>query len=160
MLETASTLRGITVLALCAAVLAPAASSATTGRTPTRAATYLSPTTMSESCRSDAQARAACGVVTSFFRAVNAGRFEAACMLFGERLQSENYGLGCPAFLRAGAPEAVPWGIIRAASVHGRVNVLVTLGQSELDHFRMRRYLAFVGAEGGRLRILDTKLVS
>jgi hypothetical protein len=68
--------------------------------------------------------------------------------------------MSCEQFVEAGAPEPLPWGILDArATTHGVV-VGVSLGQSELGHFRMRRHRAFVAVQQGHLRILATKLVA
>jgi hypothetical protein len=121
-------------------------------------AAYLTPLTYSEDCERDARRKSACGVVHSFFRAVNSRRFATACALLGRRLSSESTGVTCPAFLDAAVPEPVPWGIRGAKRSGSRVFVLVTLG-TELERWHMRKHRLFVGVERGRLRILATKLV-
>jgi len=127
---------------------------------PSRAtAKYLAPSTFSPECRRGASRTAACGVIVRFFRALNSGQFGSACALLGEQLRDQNRGLGCPRFLSVGYPEPMPWGILGARRSGSGAVVLITLGQSELDHIRMRRHLAYVAFEGGRLRILETKLL-
>ena len=115
---------------------------------------------MADACRSDVNRREACHVVERFFRAMNARRFGVACSLLGSELRGVTYGYTCTKFLRLGMPTPMPWGILGVRRTGANVSVLVTLGQSELDHIRMRRHLAVIGMESGRLRILDTKLVS
>jgi hypothetical protein len=129
-------------------------------RPPDAASKYLAPSTVSRTCRNDASRLAACGIVTRFFRALNSSRFETACTLLGERLRDESRGLGCPRFLSTIYPEPMPWGILGARLSGSGIAVLVALGQSELDHIRMRHHLARVDLERGRLRILETRLVS
>jgi hypothetical protein len=120
---------------------------------------FLAPTTMSHACGSGAR-YAACGVVARFFQSVNSREYTAACGLLGARLRSESYGMTCERFIRAGSPEPMPWGIVDARATGHGVVVQVTLGQTELDHIRMRHHRAFVGVERGQLRILSTRLVS
>jgi hypothetical protein len=152
--------RFLALATVTAASLAFIASAASAAPPPTRrVASYLTPVTVSSECRSDTARRAACDVVTRFFHELNSGRFASACAVLGERLRDDNRGLGCPRFLSAGYPERMPWGIVRAQHAGSGVAVLVTLGQSELGHIRMRRHRAYVDVEGGRLQILETRLV-
>jgi hypothetical protein len=158
-------LKLLSVVCVCAIAAAYAfAASAVAGisqTNPARAATkYLAPSTVSPACRSDARRRSACRVIREFFRAVNAREFASACTLLGERLRSETYGMPCERFLALAVPEPMRWGILGARRASSGVSVLVALGQSELDHIRMRRHLAYVDYEGGALRILDTRLVA
>lgn len=128
---------------------------------PSRATTsYLTPSTVSPACQRTARQRAACTLVRSFFHAANGRRFGAACSMLGQELRAETYGMTCPDFLAAGVPEAMPWGIVGARTVGSAVVVVVTLGQSELDHIRMRTHRAFVGVESGRLQITRTQIVA
>lgn len=123
-------------------------------------AAFMEPTTLSPNCGSGARTGAACNVIQRFFRDVNSGSYAAACDLLGAKLRAESHGMSCEQFVEAGAPEPLPWGILDArATTHGVV-VGVSLGQSELGHFRMRRHRAFVAVQQGRLRILATKLVA
>ena len=120
---------------------------------------YVNPSTVSSACRKDARRKAACKLVVTFFRAVHTGRYAAACSLLGEQLRTETGGTSCPAFIAMGLSEPMPWGVLGARLAGPDVAVLVSLGQSELDHIRMRHHLADVGLEAGRLRILDTRIV-
>jgi hypothetical protein len=155
-----------TTVAIGAGALLVAAASGQSSQTsasatpPTRAGSALvEPAIVSPGCQKDARRRAACGIIESFFRALNSGRFTTACTLLGVRLRGENRGLGCPRFLSAGYPEPMPWGILGARRAGSGVSVLVMLGQSELDHIRMRHHRAYVDVERGRMRILETRVV-
>jgi hypothetical protein len=143
-----------------ATALASSARATDTSSNPNAAANYLTPSVVSQACHSDKQRDATCHVIERFFRAMNSRRFTVACSLLGTELRSVTYGYACPEFLRVGMPEPMPWGILDARRIGARVAVLVTLGQSELDHIRMRRHRAVVGVEHGALRILETKLVA
>ena len=81
--------RALLVAALAAALLASA----------TRAATprYSTPVAYATACRADTARAAACALVGTFFRDVNASRFDAACALLGDRLRLETGGGRCPA---------------------------------------------------------------
>jgi hypothetical protein len=154
-------LRALIATATMAAVAALAGTAAAdTVRSPQAAPSYMTPTTVSASCGKNADVGSACRVIARFFRAVNSGAFDVACSLLGRRLREDTRGLHCVDFLRAGVPEAVPWGILGARRSETAVSVLVTVGQSELDAWRMRRHRAQVGLERGVLRILATRLVA
>ncbi|HEY4621742.1 MAG TPA: hypothetical protein VIG93_08580 [Gaiellaceae bacterium] len=153
-------LAGTVAIGFAAAVLAGSAAAKVPESNPARSVSkYLTPSTVSAACRSDARRRSACALISRFFRAMNSGEFASACSLLGEVLRSETYGMSCPRFLALGLPEPMPWGIAGARRTGSGVAVVVTLGQSELDHIRMRRHLALVGPEHGTLRILETRLV-
>ena len=147
-----------TVAVVCA--VSALATAGVARSSPTGAASkYLVPTTVSRACQRDTQRRSACELIRRFFRAMNSREFANACTLLGKRLRSETYGMTCRRFLALGMPEAMPWGILGAQRAGTGASILVTLGQSELDHVRMRHHRAYVDVEGGRLRILDTQLV-
>lgn len=147
--------------AAAVAVLLVAASSASNVvAPPARAASpFVEPSSVSPACRRDASRRAACWVISTFFRAVNSGEYATACSLLGERLRTDTHGMTCPRFMAAGAPEPVPWGILEARLSPPQVVIRVLLGQRELDHVRLRHHLAYVGLEGGKRKILETRLV-
>jgi hypothetical protein len=153
-------LAGTVAIGVAAALLAGSAAAKTPESNPARSASkYLTPSTVSAACRSDAPRRSACQLIRRFFRAMNSREFASACTLLGERLRSETYGMPCARFLALGMPEPMPWGILGARRTGCGVSVVVALGQSELDHIRMRRHLALVGPEHGKLRIVETRLV-
>jgi hypothetical protein len=151
--------RATAILVVATAALAFGLCSAQGAPTPPKAA-YLEPTTVSPSCGADRLRHAACDVVGRFFQDVNSRQFEAACGLLGTKLGTETQGYTCPQFVEAGASEAMPWGILGARITGHGVVIVVSIGQRELDHIRMRHHRAFVGVERGQLRILSTRLVS
>jgi hypothetical protein len=151
-------LRGLAATLAIAAAMA-AAGSADGARSPKGAPSFMKPSTISPTCTSSRRAEVACAVVARFFRAVNSRAFVTACSLLGRRLRADTYGLACTEFLRLGVPEPVPWGILAARRSGSATTILVTVGQSELGAWRMRRHRAFVGIEGGAPRILRTQLV-
>jgi len=142
------------------AVVVAAAATAHGARSPQATPSFMTPSTVSPTCGSSARVGAACSVVKRFFRAVNSRAFGTACSLLGRRLRADTHGLACTDFLRMGVPEAVPWGILVARRSGSGVSILVTVGQSELGVWRMRRHRALVGVEEGALRILRTQLVA
>jgi hypothetical protein len=154
------TLAATVALAAASALATALAATSSASTPPNRAASpFVEPSSVSPACGRDAHRHAACGVIATFFRAVNSGRFGTACSLLGAQLKTETYGLTCERFIEVGVPEPMPWGILGAAASGSGVVVLVALGQSELDHIRMRRHRALVDVEGGRLRILRTQIV-
>lgn len=154
--------RALTVCSALVATAALAITSTSSARTPPSrtSSRYVEPSTVSSACGRDAPRQAACEVVQHFFRAVNSRRFTGACELLGTMLRSDTMGLTCQQFVEVGVPEPVPWGILGARRTGRGVVVSISLGQSELDHIRIRHHRAFVGLEDGHLRILWTKLVA
>lgn len=96
-------------------------------------------------------------LVRSFFQAVNSRAFVRACSLLGEDLRNETGGSDCPRFLAFGAPEPRGFRILGARAAASRVAVYVILDFPELDHVRRLRWVAYVGLEGGRPKILETR---
>jgi hypothetical protein len=137
--------------ALSTASGSPAPPSSTSSR-------FVEPVSVSTACGTDAHRQAACNVIRGFFRDVNSRRFTVACGFLGVKLRSQTQGLTCEQFVRLG--EAMPWGIVDARTTRHGIVVTISLGQTELDHIRMRRQQAFVGLEGGHLRILGTRLIA
>lgn len=104
-------------------------------------------------------ASSARGLVVRFFQAIESHRFEEACSLLGARLLAETRGPHCPDLIRLGTPHPLRWKVLDTRATRAGVEVLLRLGQNELDHVRMRTWLAIVRPEGGRLRIVDTRLI-
>jgi hypothetical protein len=50
-----------------------------------------------------------------------------------------------------------PFAIVDARTTPSGVQVLLTVGLHELDHWRMLDWIALIGPEAGHLRILDTQ---
>jgi hypothetical protein len=97
----------------------------------------------------------ACHLVDRYFAAVSAGRVREACSLLGKSLWLESGGARCPRVLATW--RGTPTRIVRARSAASAVDVFVYVGFRELDHTRMLGWIASVGHEDGRLRILDTR---
>jgi hypothetical protein len=141
------------LLPLAAAALAfTAAGHADTSR-------YMKPVAYSYACRADLARASACGIVRDFFRSLNSHRYAAACSLLGSRLRDETGGRECARFLAGAVAYPHPWGILGARTTRAGVDTLVTLGQSELGHERMRLWRASVGLERGAARIVATRLL-
>ena len=117
-----------------------------------RPASKLAPTCLRTEGRTSA-----CQLIADYFGAVNAGRSRKACLLLGQQLRIETGGPNCPNVLAMS--RGTPFEIVGARAVPPGVAVLVKVGLHELDHYRMLSWVAFVGREGGQLRILDTQLM-
>jgi len=98
-------------------------------------------------------------LVTRYFTALETGRFRAACSLLGHELRSQSGGPSCPAFLRLGMPDPLVWELLGARPSGDGVAIRLRLGQNELDHVRIRTWLAIVGLEKGAPRIVETRLL-
>ena len=98
-------------------------------------------------------------LVVEYFQAVEAHRFRRACSLLGAALRAETGGAGCPSYLRRGLTGPLSWRVFGSQSAREGVGVRVRLGQNELDHVRMRTWLAIVRLEGGSLKIVETRLL-
>jgi hypothetical protein len=105
-------------------------------------------------------ASSARAVVVRFFEAVESHRFREACSLLGARLLAETRGPQCPDLIRLGTPDPPRWKVLGTRVRRAGVGVLLRLGQNELDHVRMRTWLAIVAPERGQLRIVETRLLS
>ncbi len=97
--------------------------------------------------------------VIAYFHALEAGRFQQACWLLGNELLAESGGRRCPEFLRNGMPDPLRWRILGSRPLRRGVGIVVRLGQNELDHVRMRTWLAVVRLEWRSLRIVETQLL-
>ena len=104
-------------------------------------------------------AAAAQAVVTDFFEAVEARRYAEACSYFGQDLLYESGGPRCAAFLRSGVTAPLRWKIVGRQPVPDGMGVVVRLAQNELDHVRMRTWLAVVRLEHGSPKIVQTRLL-
>jgi len=98
--------------------------------------------------------------VTAYFHALEQRRFQKACWLLGNELLAESGGANCPRFLRFGMPDPLVWHILGSRPKARSVGIVVRLGQNELDHVRMRTWLAVVRVEGGVPRIVATRLLA
>jgi hypothetical protein len=98
-------------------------------------------------------------LVIRYFDALEQGRFRAACSLLGRDLLIESHGSGCPVFLRLGMPSRLEWELVATRPVKDGVGVLLRLGQDELDHVRMRTWLAVIRLEEGTLKLVETRLL-
>jgi hypothetical protein len=110
---------------------------------------------LASACLHNAARAAACGLILDYFGALNAGRGRKACSLLGERLQLESGGPSCPTVLAMS--RGTPFAIVDARTTPSGVQVLLTVGLHELDHWRMLDWIALIGPEAGHLRILDTQ---
>jgi hypothetical protein len=99
----------------------------------------------------------ACRLIVDYFSALNAGRDRKACSLLGVTLRLETGGPSCPKMLALTG--RTRFEIVGARTAQTGVDVLVNVGIRELDHVRMLGWIAVVGREAGRLRILDTERV-
>jgi hypothetical protein len=97
--------------------------------------------------------------VAEFFAALESHRYRKACGLLGSALLVETGGANCPSFLRFGTPEPLRWTIVRARPAGAGVGIVVRLGQNELEHVRMRTWLAIVRYEHGSPKIVETRLL-
>jgi hypothetical protein len=97
--------------------------------------------------------------VIAYFRALETGRFQKACWLLGNELLAESGGPTCPEFLRNGMPDPLRWRILGSRPLGRGVGIVLRLGQNELDHVRMRTWLAVVRLEWRSLRIVETRLL-
>lgn len=102
---------------------------------------------------------AARALVTRYFRALESNHFGEACLLLGDTLRAESGGAACSSFMRMGKPDPLRWRIIGSRKFGDGVGVRLRLGQSELDHVRMRTWLAIVRLEDGRSKIVETRLL-
>lgn len=98
-------------------------------------------------------------LVVRYFEALDAHRFASACAMLGAELRADSGGDSCPTFLRTGMPDPLRYRIERTRVVRGGVDVVVRLGQNELDHVRMRTWLAIVRVEDRTPRIVATRLL-
>jgi hypothetical protein len=105
-------------------------------------------------CLGERARASACRLVSDYFAALNAGHTRAACALLGERLRLESGGPSCSDQLAWSV--GTPFKIEGARPAPKGVEVLVSVGFRELDHWRMLAWLASVGRQSGKLRILDT----
>jgi hypothetical protein len=105
------------------------------------------------------QASEARALVNRYFDALESGRYRTACSLLGHDLHAESGGAICPTFLEHGMPSRLTWQLLGTRRVPGGVGVLLHLGQDELDHVRMRTWLAIVRLERGSPRIVETRLL-
>jgi hypothetical protein len=97
--------------------------------------------------------------VIAYFHALEAGRFQKACWLLGNEFLAESGGWKCPGLLRNGMPDPLRWRILGSRLLRRGVGIVVQLGQNELDHVRMRTWLAVVKLEWRSLRIVETRLL-
>lgn len=116
------------------------------------------PYTVSPACTRDGARTSACNLVISYFRAINDGRYRTACSMLGARLRLETGGRDCPRCLAFAGRQR--FGIVNARLVVGGVGVVVALDLPELDHVRVLHWLAVVGRENARLKLLETRLIA
>ena len=138
-------------LALTASVLACA------GTAPAELAAGSGPYTVSRACARDAASTTACDLVIAYFQAINRSRYRTACAMLGKQLRFETGGPGCPHILASGGRQR--FAIVGARRIATRVAPIVALDLPEFDHVRVLHWLAVVGLEGGRLKILETRRV-
>lgn len=104
--------------------------------------------------------QAARALVVRYFHALESNRFREACSLLGSSLRLESGGTACPSFLKRGMPDPLRWRIFDSRQLAYGIGVRLELGQNELDHVRMRTWLAIVRLETGGPRIVETRLVT
>jgi hypothetical protein len=143
------------VAVLAALVVAGGARSAEPAGGGSGSAEIVQSRTLPSSCARSQSFAAACRIVIGYFQAMNTGNFEGACSLLGLRLRLETGGVDCPRLLAASGPQR--YDLLGVRRVVGGVGVLVSLGFGELGHVRQLTWMAFVGTEANRLRIIVTR---
>jgi len=124
------------------------------------AASILAPAAPGESSERVAlSAAAARAVVVRYFHALESGRYRKACPLLGSALHEESGGAACPSSLESGMPDPLLWEILGRRATPDGTGIVVRLGQNELDHVRMRTWLAIVRLEHSAPRIVETRLL-
>ena len=78
--------------------------------------------------------------------------------MLGARLCLETGGRDCPRFLAFAGRQR--FGILNARHIVSGVGVVVALDLPELDHVRVLHWLAVIGRENGRLKLLETSLIA
>ena len=99
-------------------------------------------------------------VITRYFTALETGHFRTACGLLGRELRAQSGGPSCPSFLRFGMPDPLVWKVLGSRPSGDGVGIRLRVSQNELDHVRMRTWLAIVRLEEGVPRIVETRLLN
>jgi hypothetical protein len=117
-------------------------------------ATAHQPPRLPRGCFHDAARVSACRLVARCFDELNTGQERRACALLGVNLLRESGGPNCPELLAMS--RGTPSAILSARTDRSRIDLVVSVGLRELDHYRMLRWFTLVGYEEGQLRILAT----